>query len=202
MTDATRAFSTLLAAYQKLHAATPALRAFCPCPEAPQPQPVTAFDIPAAALMQADRDLIVTPATAPLRDAFIAAGPFARWRETYKGSRLGPDFMDRFACYCLIGDGGPFTAPGIAAYVVYMPPGLYYPYHQHPAEEIYFILAGAAEFLCDGQAAKTLGPGDHVIHPANAPHATRTADLGMMALVLWRNHFDTAPVLTYPEGQL
>ena len=36
------------------------------------------------------------------------------------------------------------------AWVVYMPPNLYYPWHYHPAEELYFCIAGEA-YSKDGQ---------------------------------------------------
>ncbi|WP_127114118.1 dimethylsulfonioproprionate lyase family protein [Shimia sediminis] len=194
------AFQTLLQEFRVLHGAEPALQAFCDLPEVLTPQEVIPHHIPAATLMEEDPNLSALPSTAALRDAFIAASPVAQWRETYKGTRMGADFMQRFACYCLIGGGGPFAAPEMGAYVVYMPPGLYYPYHHHPAEEIYYILAGEAEFLMDGAAPKTLGAGSHVFHPSNRPHATQTHETPFMALVLWRGDMGVKPVLTYPEG--
>ena len=193
-------FDTLLRETRALFARTPALGDFCTLPDALATQPVTPHHIAAATLMERDPALTTTPALAPLRDAFIAASPHAHWRETYKGTRLGADFMDRFACYCLIGGGGAFLSDTMGAYVVYMPAGLYYPFHHHPAEELYFILAGQAEFLMDGAPAKTLAPGEAVFHPSMRPHATRTTDHPFMALVLWRGDMNTKPVLTYPGG--
>ena len=195
------AFDTLLTEFRNLHAASPALSTFCSLPETVDRQEVTPHHIPAATLMKADGDLTATASTEALRDAFIAASDIAQWRETYKGTRIGADFMERFGCYCLIGGGGPFSAPDMGAYVVYMPPGLYYPYHHHPAEEIYYILAGEAEFMMESEQPKTLGPGEHVFHPSNRPHATQTHDRPFMALVLWRGDMATKPVLTYPEGE-
>lgn len=193
-------FDTVLRALRHLHARNRALREFCPLPTALVEQPVTAHHIAAAGLMETDQALVTTPEFAPLRDAFIAASPVAQWRETYKGTRLDTDFMDRFACYCLIGAGGPFASSDIGAYVVYMPAGLYYPFHHHPAEELYFLLAGQADFLMKGQPTRTLGPGEYVFHPSNEPHATQTRAHPFMALVLWRGDLQTAPVLTHPEG--
>ena len=196
------AFHALLDAFRDLHAKEPALQEFCAFPQQIAEQPITARHLPPADLMTGDRNLTTTDACAPMRDAFIAASPHAFWRETYKGTRLGADFMNRFACYCLMGQGGPFTAPEMQAYVVYMPAGLYYPFHHHPAEELYYILAGQAEFMLEGRASKTVTAGDAIFHPSNAPHATETHDHPVMALVLWRNNFETAPVLTYPDGTL
>ena len=195
------AFAACLSELRALFARMPALRDFADLPDRLDQQPVAPHYVAAASLMERDEGLFATGFEA-LRDAFIAASPHASWRETYKGSRLGADFMDRFACYCLIGEGGPYMTDHIGAYVVYMPAKLYYPYHHHPAEELYLILAGEAEFLLDGAPAKTLGPGDHVFHPSGRSHATQTHDHPMMALVLWRGKMDVSPELTYPDGEI
>lgn len=194
------AFDTALAELRALHARSPILQDFCALPDTLPEQAVSPHHIPAATLMTSDTALNAPADLAPLRDAFIAASPHAQWRETYKNTRMGADFMGRFACYCLIGNGGPFSSDIMGAYVVYMPPGLYYPFHQHPAEEVYFILAGQAEFLMEGAEPKSLGPGQHVFHPSMRPHATRTRDHSFMALVLWRGDMSVKPVLTNPKA--
>lgn len=116
-------WDALLQAAREVHQHTAALSAFCAFPDDVQPIDVVPNDIPAAHLMAAEKGLF-TDQFAGLRDAFIAAGPLATWRETYKGTDIGADFMDRFACYCLIGKGGAFTSRKICAWVVYMPPVL------------------------------------------------------------------------------
>jgi len=192
-------FEHLLAEVHNAFATTEALNTFCRLPSQFAEQEVTPFHVPAADLMITDT-MLAAEETARLRDAFIAASPQAQWRETYKGTRMGSDFMDKFGCYCLIGGGGPYTSDQMGAYVVYMPPGLYYPFHHHPAEELYYILAGEAEFMLEGEDNKVLRAGEHVFHPSNRPHATQTHDKPFMALVLWRGDLGTKPVLTYPEG--
>lgn len=191
-------FDHLLDEARRVHDADPRLTEFCPFPDDIRPQPVTPFHIPASDLMQNDPALS-TPRFAPLRDAFIAAAPHAQWRETYKGTDIGEDFMTRFGCYCLIGDGGPFHSDQMRAWVVYMPAHLHYPWHHHPGEEAYLILAGQAEFARGDEAPETLYPGDIVCHESNQPHATDTTHAPLLAYVVWRNGFDTAPVLTPSE---
>ena len=188
-------FSTLLDEIRKLYDNTPALQDFAPWPDDLRPQPLTPHYIPAADLMVNDSGLY-SEGFAALRDAFIAASNVAQWRETYKYSGISNDFLDRFGCYSVIGGGGAYAADQLSAYVVYMPAGLHYPWHHHPAEEIYFILAGEAEFHLEGEPSKTLRPGDAVYHPSNRPHATDTHDHPFMALVLWRGDLNTRPVLS------
>lgn len=191
-------FDTLLAEARKIHEADARLTAFCPFPDDIKPQEVAPYHIPAADLMR-DDETLVSQQYATLRDAFVAAGPFAQWRETYKGTDIGDEFMARFGCYCLIGDGGPFASETMRAWVVYMPRHLHYLWHHHPGEETYLILAGEAEFLRTDHAPEILREGDTVTHEANQPHATETYDLPVMAYVVWRNGFTVKPVLTPPE---
>lgn len=192
-------FEELLRELRFAHMASPPMQAFNPFPETVTPQKVVPHHVPAAGLFARESGLTSQRFTA-LRDAIIAAGPAATWRETYKGTHLGPDFMDRFGCYCIIGQGGPFSAPGYAAFMVYMPAGLDYPDHHHPAEEMYVVLAGQAEFRLAGAAPRIGAPGDHIFHPSMAPHAMTTHEHPVLALVLWRGDLETRPVLTGAES--
>jgi hypothetical protein len=185
----------LLEAVRTAHANSPELQAFCDFPTDLQPQKVTPFHIPPAALMAAETGLFSDHHTA-LRDGFITCGPHAQWRETYKDTDIGQDFMDRFGCYNLIGQGGAFSSAQMWAWVVYMPPGLHYPWHHHPGEEIYLVLGGEAAFMRAGDATEMLRAGQVSQHGPNQPHAMETHDHPVMALVVWRNGFDTPPVLT------
>ena len=188
-------WNTLLEEARKVHAAHPDLRAFCDFPQDLDPMPVARHPVPPADLLAAETGLH-SPDYGPLRDAFCAAGPHAHWRETYKDTAIGQDFMDRFGCFALIGPEGGFASAVIRAWVVYMPAHLYYPWHHHPAEEIYLVLAGSARFMRQGSADRILGAGATSFHAGNQPHAMETTDHPVMALVLWRNGFESPPVLT------
>ncbi|WP_300515048.1 dimethylsulfonioproprionate lyase family protein [Aliiroseovarius sp.] len=187
---------TLLSAARTAHDRIPALGNFCPFPEDLRPAEPAPHHIPASDLLVADRGLYAGDATRPLRDAFTAVAPIAQWRETYRGTGIGEDFLSRFGCYCLIGQGGAWRSGRMAAYVVYMPPGLHYPWHHHPAEEQYLVLGGEARFMRGGEPDEVLRPGDVSFHASNQPHAMETGDHPVMAYVLWRNGFQTAPVLS------
>ena len=189
----------LLQSAQTAHQNEPAIAEFVAFPDDIEPIDCPPFHIPAADLMMSDHSL----AELGLHDlgrAFLEAGPVAKWRKTYEGTNIGQDFMDRFACYCLIGEGGGFISRKMAGYVVYMPPNLHYPWHEHPAEELYFILAGEAEFGREGQPNEILRAGDASFHASGQPHATTTHDKPMLAYVTWRNHLDTAPIWTPGQG--
>ncbi len=185
----------LLSEARAAHEASPSLQNFCPFPADIQAQDVEAFHIPAAEHLYGEMAL-ASRDHAALRDAFVAAGPHAKWRETYKDTHIGQDFLDRFCCYCLIGTGGAFHSDQMAAWVVYMPRGLHYPFHHHPGEEMYAVIAGEAEFFRDGEAPECLSEGATSEHSANQPHAMTTHNSPVMAYVVWRNGFATPPVLT------
>jgi len=190
-------FEELLDAAQQSHERIAALSEFCAFPDDLSRTPVTPFHIPAADLMTSE-DRWDVPQDRTLFDAFVAASNEATWRETYKGTEIGQSFMDQFGCYCLIGPGGAWASDQMRGYVVYMPPGLWYPWHHHPAEELYYVLAGEGEFYKDCAPARTLGAGQASYHASTQSHALLTRDQPVMAYVLWRNGFETPPVLTDP----
>lgn len=188
-------FNALLSAAREAHQRFPALAEFCEFPGDLNDTDVASRHLPCAKLMEADPAL-QDPGMDPLAKAFLAASPHAHWRDTYAGTEIGQEFMDRFGCYCLIGPGGAYRSNQMLAFVVYMPARLWYPWHHHPAEELYTVLHGEAEFLREGEPSETLSAGHSSFHASNQPHAMQTHDSPVVAYVTWRNHFETRPVLT------
>ena len=174
----------------------PDLAEFCAFPEDVARQTIEPYHIPAADLMAADTGLETVNRYAGFRDALIAGGPFAHWRETYRNTAIGNEFLDRFGCYEVIGRDAPYSSSEMRSFVIYAPAGLHYPWHHHPAEEIYLALAGAAEFLLAGAAPRVLRPGEIAFHPSGRPHAMTTHDHPVLACVLWRGDMEVAPILT------
>ena len=58
------------------------------------------------------------------------------------------------------------------------------------------VLGGEARFLRSGEDDQVLHAGHTSFHASNQPHAMETLDSPVLALVVWRNGFETAPVLT------
>lgn len=195
----TPAFHALLDQARKTHYATPSLRGFCDFPDDLSPADWSPHKTPAAARFIAERRWD-TKQTHPLHAAFLTAAPDAQWRAPYDVDQIPADFRDGFGCYCLVGLGGPWASRIMRAFMVYLPPDVWYPWHQHPAEELYYVLAGSGDFLMDSAATETLGEGQTRFHASGRPHALRTTDRPLLAYVLWRNHFETPPILTPPEA--
>ena len=78
-----------------------------------------------------------------------------------------------------------------------MPAWLYYPWHQHPAEEMYLCLAGEAVFIKQGSEDVTLQQGGIALHQSNQPHALEIQKHPVLCYVVWRNELNTSPILTY-----
>ena len=192
------AFDSLLREVQAVHEAHPDTRAFCDFPTDLTPQSMEPIHRPCADFMAGEGEM-EAGAYATLRDAILAASPDALWRETYAGTDIGTEFMDRFGCYCIIGPGGAWTSAQMSAFIVYMPRDFWYPWHHHPAEEMYMVVAGEAEFLRHGEPTKSLASGGTAFHASSQPHAMQTRDHPVLAYVIWRNHFGIKPVLTPPE---
>ena len=188
-------FAELLTAAREAHRRMPALAAFCDFPDDLTETAIEPRHLPCARIMEGDPALR-DPDMDPLAKAFLAGSPHAHWRDTYADTDIGQDFMDRFGCYCFIGPEGAYRSNRMLAFVVYMPPHLWYPWHHHPAEELYTVLHGEAEFLREGEPPETLSTAQSSFHASNQPHAMQTHDSPVVAYVTWRNHFGIAPVLT------
>lgn len=189
------AISALYEEVKNLHQTHQGLQQFCAFPSDTALQSISPFDVPARALMCEDLEIYSTQYGGLCR-ALVDAAPFVIWRETYKGTDIGDDFMARFGCYEIIGWDAPFRSKQMRSFVVYQPAGLHYPWHHHPAEELYVVLGGEGEFHLQGASSKTLGPGACAFHPSGRPHALTCHEKPVLAYVAWRNHFDVPPFLT------
>ncbi len=186
----------LEAAFQELkafHDGHDALGAFAAFPDDVVAQDLAPLHVPAAELFEAEQGFDTT-AYPRLLAALLDLSPTMQWRETYKDTDIGADFMDRFGCYEIIGRDAPFASAKIRSFLVYQPPHLHYPWHHHPAEELYVVVAGEAEFHIEGQGAKILRSGESSFHPSGVPHALTSHDHPVLAYVIWRDDFDVAPV--------
>lgn len=194
----TPTMETLMQEVAKLHADHAALAAFCPFPKDVTQQEITPLKVASTDGMLRDARLGDTPYK-PLTDALQACADEVIWLEPYKGTTLFDSHMKDFACFEIIGRNTPLASDHMRSFVIYQPPHQHYPWHHHPAEEIYVVLAGSADFLLEGALTQRLYAGDHAFHPAGRPHALITTDDPVMAYVAWRDDFETFPVWTEME---
>ena len=110
------------------------------------------------------------------------------WEQSYKKEDdVVPDSMlEGYAFAEIIGKRGPFVSDRIRAGIGIWGPEILYPRHQHQAEEIYIVIAGAAEFKIGAAEEARLGVGDVVYVESNMPHGFRTTDQSLVIYYLWQ----------------
>ncbi len=67
------------------------------------------------------------------------------------------------------------SIPGREAIQVHveLAPGVVFPKHSHPGEEIIYVLTGSLEYELEGKPPVTLGAGDVLFIPAGTVHAAK-----------------------------
>jgi quercetin dioxygenase-like cupin family protein len=61
------------------------------------------------------------------------------------------------------------------------PPGVAFPRHSHPGEEIVYAIEGVLEYQLDGRPPVTLKPGDVLFIPTGTVHAVKNVGSGNAA---------------------
>ena len=118
----------LLQEFQNLRRMNDQLQAFCEFPNDLEFKKVQPNHMGACELLTQETDLI-GEAYAQFNSLLHALAPVAYWRDTYAGTNISNDFRKTFGCYCLIGVNDFFESDRMHSYMVFMPAGLYYPWH-------------------------------------------------------------------------
>ena len=125
------------------------------------------------------------PAVARVADAFAAIEPALPWKRRPSAEAAGRRFADSHANAVVVGPGGLEPRDDVLVGVSLMAPGLQYPDHHHPPEEIYLVLSKGQWRQGEG-AWHEPGPGRVVFNPSNVVHAMRSADDPLLAIwCLW-----------------
>jgi hypothetical protein len=91
----------------------------------------------------------------------------------------------------LIGPDGLVNSAQVRLGLYGIQPGAEYGIRTHPAEEIFVMLAGRADWLRGTAAYAEHGPGERSHHPSLLPHATRTRRFGFMSAYVWHGDIST-----------
>ena len=78
----------------------------------------------------------------------------------------------------------------MALYVNFLDKNAYYPWHNHEAEELYFIVSGEAKFESKNQKEEILSSTKTRFHKSYQPHAITTSDHQILSFVIWKNKFE------------
>jgi quercetin dioxygenase-like cupin family protein len=115
-----------------------------------------------------------------LAEAFAALEPELVWKK-----RAFPDapaaFAEGHASARILGPDGLEQRGGLVAGFSLVAPGITYPEHDHPPEEIYLVLSGG-EWWQAGGAWHAPGPGGIVHNPPGIRHAMRGTSVPLLAI--------------------
>ena len=78
----------------------------------------------------------------------------------------------------------------MALYVNYLDKNSYYPWHNHEAEELYFIVSGEAKFESESEKPKILKSTDTRFHKSYEAHRITTANKNILSFVIWKNKYE------------
>lgn len=142
---------------------------------------------PACALLPA---AIAAAERGPLADvarAFALVEPALAWTQNpnYSDAKMGQGYMAGYAYCDFIGPRGLMDSPQVAMGVMILGPGRLYPDHNHPAAEMYHVVAGTADWSRDGGAFAAKPPGSAIYHAPWVRHAMRINRETLLALYGW-----------------
>ncbi len=133
-----------------------------------------------------------------IADAFAAVEPRSDWLQNpnYSVATLGPGYVDRYGYVELIGPGRPVESADLLVGLLLLGPEMHYPDHAHPAEEIYHVVAGHADWWREGEGWRRKPPGSVIHHAPMMRHAMRTKDEPLLALYCWTGDVKTYATMT------
>lgn len=135
------------------------------------------------------------PTTRLLLEAAAPALPLLPWKYNYAPRADLPDAGRKMAWGEIVGPEAPLVSDRFCLGFTLIAPHSFYPRHRHPATELYFVLAGTAEWTLGDDTGKR-PPGTFVLHPSGAAHSMRTFDEPLLALYTW-NGADVVTLSSY-----
>ncbi|MDD5348973.1 MAG: dimethylsulfonioproprionate lyase family protein [Chthoniobacteraceae bacterium] len=123
-------------------------------------------------------------ATADLLATIRPVASHLPWRYSYTKRKDAPGIGRNIAFAELVGPKAPFQSDRVCLGLTLIGPGTLYPAHAHPAVELYYVVAGMAEWTA-GENAQRPAPGAFVLHPSQVVHSMRTDAEPLLAVYSW-----------------
>lgn len=123
----------------------------------------------------------------PLATTLRAAAALYRWRQNpnYTAASMGAAFMAGYGYVEVVGPKDAlFLASDVRAGLLVLGPGIHYPVHAHPAEEVYHPLT-VGDWRRGTEDWRAVAPGQAIHHAPLVPHETRAGNQALLALYCW-----------------
>jgi len=151
------------------------------------------------ALQQAFLDVMLEPKTHPVCKAIAELSlPWAP-PKTSGSTQYIKDSQCK-AHVEVLGPGGLIKSDEVRIGLYGMLPNSAYGIRTHPAEEIYVMLAGVAEWKRGTDTYLAAGTGERSFHPSMMEHATRTGDKAFMSVYVWHGDISTEDYVYQGSG--
>ena len=118
--------------------------------------------------------------------------PYVNWKQNYKEKDVGKIFLDKFGYFELFGPTGHFLTSDMSLFFIFFDKETHYTWHNHEAEELYFVISGSAKFESEGDKSEVLYKTKSRFHKSFQPHSLTTFDDKCLCLVVWRDKLDSA----------
>jgi len=129
----------------------------------------------------------------------LAATPALPWLRSYEHLESSPEldaFQQHYSFQLLAGPtfrgtyDPALVDDGLLVGFTLQAPNVDYPAHHHEPPEIYGIISGTLDWQV-GDAWRSVGPGDVIVHRSHESHAMRTGDEPALTWVAWPNKPDS-----------
>ncbi|WP_422367390.1 dimethylsulfonioproprionate lyase family protein [Pelagibius sp.] len=110
----------------------------------------------------------------------------ARWVNKYEPNAEHADLFENFAFCDFVGPDSSQVSHDVTLGFVLLGPDTSYPFHEHPARELYYVASGKAGWATDFEDFTLREPGTFLLHLESQPHAMRTYGEPLLAVSAWR----------------
>jgi mannose-6-phosphate isomerase-like protein (cupin superfamily) len=131
---------------------------------------------------------------ANIADGFASLADRGVWQQNpnYVNAPPSPDFLEHYGYVEFIGPGRTLHSTLIRVGFLMLGPKTVYPPHAHPAEEVYHVVGGQAQWWRDGVDWHVENPGAAIHHAPHVPQATRCKVEPLLALYCWSGEIEAA----------
>ena len=116
-----------------------------------------------------------------LADALAAIEPRFAWHRRLGSAQVAGDFHDNHANAIIVGEGGLEARQDVRIGLSLVAPGIPYPAHRHPPEELYIVLS-PGEWMHDDGPMTLKRSGELVHNGPNVWHAMHATDVPLLAI--------------------